>query len=195
MPGGGAASAIAGALGGSLISMVANLSEGRPKYAPYEETVRRAQSSGFRLTRELLELADRDADAYAAYVEALKLPHETEPEKATRREAMQAAARIAAEVPMACVIACAQVADAAEALAGRSNLNAASDVAVAALLAEAGAKGAAENVRINLPATGDDEYAEETAARLDALVRDIEKAAAVAKSMALAGGLREPEAM
>jgi methenyltetrahydrofolate cyclohydrolase len=192
-PGGGAASAAAAALGASLISMVAALSTGKPKYSAYEATLARCDSVGHELAAEFLRLADRDAEAYAAYSAALKLPRETDEQGAARRAAIQGAARGAAEAPWECVRACARLAVAAEALAGRSNVNAASDVLVAALLGEAAARGAAENVLINLPATGDERYAETMRGRVDAALHEIAAAAARTREIVLSGQSQDPE--
>jgi formiminotetrahydrofolate cyclodeaminase len=193
VPGGGAASAVAGALGAALVSMVASLSTGRPKYVAYEATLARCQGQGRALAAEFLRLADEDATAYAAYAGALKLAKESEAEQETRRAAIRSAARVAADAPWACVQACTRLAQAAEALAGRSNVNAASDVLVAALLADAAAHGAAENVRINLPATGDEAYAAAMNRKLDAELDRVEELAALARQAVLAGVAREPE--
>lgn len=194
VPGGGAASALAGALGASLVSMVSGLSTGRPKYEAYEETLIRCGEAGRALAAELLDLADTDATAYAGYAAALKLPRGTDEEQATRRAAIQAAARVASDAPMECVNACLRLAAAAEALAGRSNVNAASDVLVAALLAEAAARGAAENVRINLPATDDEQYADAINYKLDVALHEIATVAAQTREAVLSGQAREPEA-
>jgi formiminotetrahydrofolate cyclodeaminase len=194
VPGGGAASAVAAALGASLISMVAGLSTGKPKYAVYEETLVRCLALGQDLATEFLRLADRDAEAYAAYAAALKLPRETEAQQEDRKAAIRAAARVAADAPWECVKACTQLVVLAEALAGRSNVNAASDVLVAALLGEAAARGAAENVRINLPATGDDIYADAMNQQLDSALHDIAAIAARTREIVLSGQAQEPEA-
>lgn len=193
VPGGGAASAVAGALGAGLVAMVAGLSTGRSKFAPYEPTLERAASAGERLGREFLRLADNDAEAYAAFAAAIKLPKGTEAEQESRRSAMRAAARGAADVPLECVSASVDLVATAESLAGRSNGNAASDVLVAALLGLAAARGAAENVRINLPATGDEEYADRVARRLDEMLHDVEDLAARTREAVLSGQAREPE--
>jgi glutamate formiminotransferase/formiminotetrahydrofolate cyclodeaminase len=194
VPGGGAASALAGSLGAALVSMVAGLSTGRPRYAAYEATLARCGAAGKDLAAEFLRLADGDAEAYAGYAAALKLPRESAAEQEARSEAIRTAARAAAEEPMKCVLACVQLATAAEALAGRSNRNASSDVLVAALLAEAAARGAAENVRINLSATGDEHYAASTLRKLDTTLRQIESLAEQAREAVLSGQARDPEA-
>ncbi|HEX7498143.1 MAG TPA: cyclodeaminase/cyclohydrolase family protein [Candidatus Limnocylindrales bacterium] len=193
-PGGGSASAVAASIGAALISMVAGLSTGRPKYAAYEATLARCLALGTALTAEFLELADRDAAAYATYSAALKLPRETEAQQMDRKAAISAAARVAADAPWECVNACVGLLVAAESLAGRSNVNASSDVLVAALLGEAAARGAAENVRINLPATGDDLYAEEMNQRLDSALHEIAAIAARTREVVLSGQAQDPEA-
>ena len=193
VPGGGAASALAAALGASLVAMVAGLSAGRPKYAVYEDTLSRADATGKQLAAELLEIADKDAEAYAGYAAALKLPRETDEQIEARRAAVRSAARMASDAPWDCVRACLRLAEVAEALAGRSNVNASSDVLVAALLAEAGARGAAENVRINLPSTGDEEYSEAMTRQLDEMLHDISALASQTREIVLSGGPRDPE--
>jgi formiminotetrahydrofolate cyclodeaminase len=193
VPGGGAASALAAALGASLVSMVARLSMGRPIYAAYEATLARADDAGKKLAAEFLALSDRDADAYAGYSAALKLPRDTDEQIETRLAAIRAAARLASDAPWDCVRACLRLAEIAEALAGRSNVNASSDVLVAALLAEAGARGAAENVRINLPSTGDEEYSEAMSRQLDETLHNISALASRTREIVLSGGPQEPE--
>ena len=193
VPGGGSASALAGALGASLVSMVCGLSAGRPKYAAYESTLLRCDEIGQALAAEFLDLADRDSFAYAGYAAALEMPRDIDEEKASRRAAIRIAARAAADAPMECVIACTRLAAAADSLAGRSNVNASSDVLVAALLAEAAARGAAENVRINLPATDDEQYADTINRKLDSALHEIAAVTAQTREAILSGQPREPE--
>ncbi len=192
VPGGGSASAVAASLGAGLVAMVASLSEGRPKYTDHADAHARAKSAGARLADQLLRLADEDAAAFARFAAALKLPRETEAEQAARAGAMRDAARAAAEVPLRCVEACAEVVSEAERLAGRSNVNASSDLNVAALLAEAGAQGAAANVRVNLPSVGDPAWAEAMTARLDELLARIVALAAETRAVVAAGEPRPP---
>ena len=124
VPGGGSASAVAAALGAGLVAMVAALSAGRPKYAQHEATHATAGAIGRELSDRFLALADEDSEAYAGFSAALKMAKETEPERTARSAALQSAARVAAEVPLACVEACRELVLAAEMLAGRSNANA-----------------------------------------------------------------------
>ena len=136
----------------------------RPKYAAHAASHARHGAAGRELAARFLALADEDADAYAGFGAAMKLPRETDEEKAARTAAIREAARVAADVPLRTVEACREVVIAAEALAGRSNRNASSDLEVAARLVAASAHGAAENVYVNLPSLGD-EAARRRAAR------------------------------
>ncbi|HEY7130748.1 MAG TPA: cyclodeaminase/cyclohydrolase family protein [Candidatus Limnocylindrales bacterium] len=192
VPGGGSASAVAASLGAALVAMVASLSEARPKYAEHAALHARSTEAGRRLAGRLLELADEDAEAYAEYSAAIKLPKETDAEQAVRKQAMSAAARRAAEVPLVTVEACLELVASAESLVGRSNVNASSDLDVAALLGEAAGRGAAANVIVNLPSVGDESWAGETTAHVMRLLDDIEELAASVHQLVREGGTREP---
>lgn len=191
VPGGGSASAVAAGLAAALVAMVASLSEGRPKYAMHAAVHTRANAAGTKLADRLLRLADEDAAAYATLAAALKMPRETEDQTGARSEAMRAAARVAAEVPLRCVEACLEVVAEAERLAGRSNANASSDLHVAALLAEAAARGAAANVRVNLSSVGDPEWASAMRERVAELLERI-AALATSTSAVVASGENRP---
>ncbi|MDP8905032.1 MAG: cyclodeaminase/cyclohydrolase family protein [Chloroflexota bacterium] len=193
VPGGGSASAVAASLAASLLAMVARLSLDRPKYEAYRETNERALEFADASRRRLLELAQEDARAYAGFVAARRLAKETEAEQATRERATKDAARQAAEAPLAALRECAALMDHISSIAGRSNLNAASDLEVAARLCAAAARGAAANVRINLPAAADARFTGVTTAELEGLLHGIEREVLQVSQRVARGVLRGPE--
>jgi formiminotetrahydrofolate cyclodeaminase len=193
VPGGGSASAITGALGAALVRMVVALSLDKPKYAAYDRTLRQADQIAARSLDRLLALADEDAAAYASLSAAFKMPKTSPEDVAARQFAIHAAARQAALAPLQVLHECFDVLVEAEAIAGRSNLNARSDAATAASLAEAGARGAAANVLINLSSTGDDAFAEETTADVVDLLEQADDVATRARFAVAQSDLREPE--
>lgn len=174
-PGGGSASALAGATGAALLHMVLELTAGRPE-APDEATLAelRAETAGWQ--SELLELVRLDALAYDQVVAARRLPRDSAEEADARRRQVAAATREATRVPLEIVRRAGAVLDLAARVAAIGNRNAISDVGVAALLAGASARGAALNVRINLPSLpADDPLAADATEELDRLLAAVDQ--------------------
>lgn len=183
VPGGGSAAALAGAMGASLVGMVAELTVGRADYAEADGLSREIRDAAAPLRVELLDLAERDSVAYDAFVRARRLPRDTDEQRARRREAMDAAIVQSAQVPLRSARAAVTVLELARRIAPIGNRNAVSDAGVAALLASAAVRGAILNVRINLPLLPHDHDLRESGP--DELVR-LEAAAASQERAALA---------
>ncbi len=174
-PGGGSAAALAGALSASLIQMVCDLTLGREKYKAHEDSVREIRHKAEAMHRDLLALVDKDADAYDSVMAAIRMPKETEGEKATRKEAIGRANLFATETPMATAEGCVTLLGLVADLVERGNPNALSDVGTAAMLAYAGLRGGAMNVRINLGGIADAGYAARARERVQRIEVEGEK--------------------
>jgi len=159
-PGGGSVAALCGALGAALNSMVANLTIGKKKYADVEANMKNVLTGAETLRLELTQMIDEDAAAFNRVMLALKLPKETEAEKASRKTALQQALVDAATVPLAVMEMCVGVIRLARPVAEHGNVNAVSDAGVAALVARAGVHAAGLNVRINLGGIRAEEHQE-----------------------------------
>jgi formiminotetrahydrofolate cyclodeaminase len=159
-PGGGSAAALAGAIGASLLAMVAGLPKSR---AATEEDVERLQAAGRRcaaIAGDLTTLVDRDSEAYDLVVGAYKQPKGTDEEKAARSAAIQQAMRAAIAAPLDVMRACAAAAEQGVVVAALGNPSASSDVRVGFELLGAGLRGAKLNVEINLGSVKDAAYVE-----------------------------------
>jgi glutamate formiminotransferase/formiminotetrahydrofolate cyclodeaminase len=168
-PGGGSVSAFAGALAAALGQMVAGLSRKKKSQVEFADQLSAGLDEMRRIAEELAEAIDRDAASYDAVMAAFKLPHENAEETRQREEAIQTATKGASEVPL-------QVAERAVALFERlGQLEAIvaasmrSDLQVARLMAEAGARGALANVEINLEGLTDAAYAASMQVRIATL--------------------------
>jgi formiminotetrahydrofolate cyclodeaminase len=146
-PGGGAVASIVGALAASLGNMVLAYSVGSKKLAKHRSTLEEAQSKLSRARGVLLQLADEDAAAYAHLNATQRLP-EDDPRRA---DELPAAALAATQAPLSVLATCADVLRLLESLVPITNRYLASDLAMAAILADAAACGAHWNVRVNLP--------------------------------------------
>ena len=175
VPGGGSASALAGALGVSLLMMVAKNPKSRTG-AP--EEIADLAEAGARLRPlrdELLALVDEDSAAYREVVDAMKLPKGTDAEKSARRDAIAAAMRRATEVPLETMRACQQALRGAATIARAGNPNTASDTGVGVELLTAALRGAAMNIDINVRSLADAAFAERAGAERRQLEADAEE--------------------
>ena len=158
VPGGGSAAALAGAVGTSLLIMVAGLP--KTKTGAPEETADLAEASSrlHPLRDALLELVDRDSEAYKEVMEAFRLSRESEAERAARKQAIDRAMRAATDAPLDTMRACQQALRGAVDVAANGSRKTTSDVGVAIELLLAGLRGARMNVEINLSTLDDALY-------------------------------------
>jgi formiminotetrahydrofolate cyclodeaminase len=175
-PGGGSASALAGAIGASLLVMVATM----PKTRTGTDADRAALDSVLRPLRHsrdhLAELVDRDTEAYDVVMHAYRQPKATDEEKEARKAAIQAALHGATEAPLDVMRACHAAAREGLAVARCGNPSASSDVRVAYELLGAALAGAAANARINLGGLHDTGFTTGAEAEVQRLSRAMEVA-------------------
>jgi formiminotetrahydrofolate cyclodeaminase len=169
-PGGGSVAALSGALGAALVSMVCNLTLGKKGYDDVQDDIEELLAKSESLRQELTILLDEDVKAYGGYSAAAKMPRATADEKAERAVAMQAALKVATDVPLSIAEAGVKVMDLCMPAAEKGNKWAVSDAGVAILMAEAAVRGAALNVLINLGSIKDEEFAADRRAKLESLL-------------------------
>ena len=170
-PGGGSASALAGAMAAAMVEMACNLTVGREKFQDVEAELQTVLARAKELREKMLAAVDEDTKAYDAVSQAYKLAKGTETEKAERTAAIQAALQHATDVPLQVAKAASETAQLAVIAVKKSNPNVASDARVARLLADAARDGAIANVEINLAGIKDEEFAERTREELEGLPR------------------------
>lgn len=176
-PGGGSASALAGAQGISLVMMVAELTVGKEKYSEWETYCQKAISDGNLIQTNFLKAIDDDTDAYNKVGAAFKLPKNTDEEKAARSRAIQVATVLATRVPLRTMEISLDALKVAESLIGKSNPNCSSDIGVGALNLKAALMGAWLNVKINLPGIKDENLKNELFEKGKALLEEGNKIA------------------
>ena len=172
VPGGGSAAALTGAIGVSLLIMVAGLP--KTKRGTPEEAADLAEASARLrpLRDELMDLVDEDSDAYKEVVSALRLPKGTDAEKQARRTAIDTAMKAATETPLETMRVCQQAMRGATIVAEAGNPNASSDTGVAVELLLAALRGAALNIGVNLKGLGDAGFAARVAEEATQLEAD-----------------------
>lgn len=181
-PGGGAASALAGALGAALAEMVGQLTVGRAKYQDVEPRVREILDQLGQSRAWLLQLVDEDAAAYQQVAAAYTLPRASEDERGARDAAIQRALVVAMEPPRRIGAAAFDVLRLAGEIAAIGNASLASDAGCAAVLAEAAVRCADLNVLANVVLLRDQEAG--ATARAEIAARETDGLALLERALA-----------
>lgn len=173
-PGGGGGAAMAGALAVALTSMVGNLTVGKEKFAQYEAEVQELLAKAEALRLELLNFVNADAEVFNSFMACYRLPKNTDEEKQARNQAIQNAAKEAAEVPLKIAEVCVEVMKLAERIAIIGNPGAITDAAVSSIMARAALRSAVYNVVVNLKLIKDEAYNQAMYAELEAMQNEAE---------------------
>lgn len=182
-PGGGSASALASAIGASLLMMVAALPKTRSGSDAERSALAGVTPALADIERALVAAIDRDAASYDRVVAAYRLPKTTDAEKSARRKAIDAALRVAAEVPLGVARLSVQALERAAIVAAHGNRRAATDVGVAIGLIRAGLEGAELNVDVNLQSIADTGYTAAAADEIRRLQHEGAKSADAARAL------------
>jgi formiminotetrahydrofolate cyclodeaminase len=168
-PGGGSASALASAVGASLLMMVASLPKTRSGSNEDRAALAAAAEALVDLRQQLTEAIEADTIAYDQVVAAYRLPKGTDDEKRARKSAIQRALRSATDVPLGVMRLSALALKQADIVGAHGHPGASSDVGVAAALLRAGMHGARLNVEINVGSIEDEAYKEAVGSEVAAL--------------------------
>ncbi len=160
IPGGGGASALAGALGTALGLMVGNLTVGKKKYAHVEEEVLSMMEHLVKMQQDMIQLADEDGKVFAPLAAAYGLPSGTEEEKAYKIQVMEENLLAASLVPVRVMELAAEILDILDVMEQKGSVMAVSDVGVAVQFARTAVTGAVMNVYINTKSMKDRQKAQ-----------------------------------
>ncbi len=177
VPGGGGASALAGALGNALGQMVANLTIGKKKYALVEDEIKELAERMKGIQEQFTALADQDAKVFAPLAKCYSLPSGTEEEKAYKAEVMEARLLDASLVPMEIMEKASEMLEIMDILADKGSRMAVSDVGVGVQFIRTALLGAVMNVYINTKSMKNREKAEEMNEKAERLIKEGTEAA------------------
>lgn len=175
-PGGGSAAAVMGAQSAALISMVCNLTIGKPKYEDVDADMRALLVKSEALREKLTGMIKADVEVFDRVMASYGMPKDTDEEKSVRSEEIQEALKVAADVPLDCARACAEAIELSREAAEKGNLNVVSDAGVAVMAAYGALKSAALNVYINVGSIKDQEFADSRMADLEKILQGAEVA-------------------
>ena len=172
-PGGGGASALVGAVGTALCTMVGNYTVGKKKYAQVEREVKALMGRAEGLREQLLALIDEDAAAFEPLSKAYAIPKEDP----GREAVMEQCLRDAAAPPMKLLRLCCEAIDLHREMLDKGSALMLSDVGTGVILCQSAMQGAALNVMVNTKSMHDREYAETMNREVEQLVAQYQQMA------------------
>ncbi len=144
-PGGGVVAALAGGFAASLVEMVCNLTLGKKGYEKVQKDVIKIHKNALEIKRKFDKLAEEDKKAFDKVMKAYK----GGPHKAKNKEQIKKSLKYAIEVPLQVRKLAGETEKLAIHIGKIGNKNAHSDAKTAVHLAQASAKSALENIKIN----------------------------------------------
>ena len=174
-PGGGSISAYCGTLAASLTTMVANLSSHKRGWDDRWEFFSDWAKKGLDVQNELIDLVDKDTDAFNQIIESIRLPKCTEEEIKKRNEAISKATKNAILVPLSIMEKAYDCMKITKEMALHGNPNSISDAGVASLCAIAAIKGGLLNVKINCKDFDDLKFIESINKKTDTIIKKSKK--------------------
>jgi len=172
-PGGGSASAFAGAAGAALVAMVARSTIGKKNYLNVEKQMVEIRDRADRLRSELSLAISQDAAVFQQYLNAVRLPKDTPEQESLRKEALQVAMMQTVQEPLGVAEKAVEVMELAVITAQTGNINAIADAVTAGNMAETCFRGANLNIRINARGIDDRNELTSILVRLQILERKV----------------------
>ncbi len=172
VPGGGGASALVGAVGTALGSMVGSLTAGKKKYADVEADIMKLMEEASLLQADLLDLVEKDAEVFEPLSRAYGMPKDTPEQRAEKDRVMEGCLLSACGVPLEIMEKCCRAIEMMREFADKGSRLALSDAGVGAAVCKAALQGASLNVFINTSSMKDRERAAEIDAKAEAMLSE-----------------------
>ncbi|EKV56705.1 Formiminotransferase-cyclodeaminase [Brachyspira hampsonii 30446] len=177
-PGGGSVMGAVGSLACALAGMVGYLTVNKKKFLELSQQEQDNFNNAIENIRNikcrLMEIVDKDAESFNAFMEAMKLPKDTEEEKTKRKNAISEAAKKAIDVPFNALKSCYELMPFFETVIKYGNNNVITDIASAYILAFACAKGSVLNININIPLIEDNVFLNDIKTNTEKYINTVE---------------------
>ena len=178
-PGGGSVMGVVGSLACALAGMVGHLTINKNKFKELTEEEKNNFVNAIEKIKEikikLIETIDKDAESFNIFMDAMKLPKNSEEEKLIRKEAISKAAIKSTETPFNILKYSYQLIPLFDIILKYGNAGVITDIASAYILIYAASKGSVLNININMPLIEDKIFLENIKKNSSIYIEKIER--------------------